>query len=359
MRVVVSAGGTGGHIYPALAIINKIKENEPNSEFLYIGTHNRMEKDIVPKENIPFKSVEIYGFNKRNIFKNFKTIKCLFSSYKTAKSYIKNFNPDVVIGVGGYVTVPVILAAHKLGVKTFLHEQNSLPGKSNMYLSKYVSKIGVSFKSSINSFPSYKTVFTGNPCSEDALKKGKVDKKFLGFNPKKKLVLITMGSLGSATFNKYLLSIKEKFSAKDYDVMFITGNSDFENINKNEFPKNVKILPYFDNLTKLMAVTDVMISRAGASTMSELIALEVPTILIPSPFVANNHQYKNALDLTRKNAAYLLEEKNLKNDILLDKIDYILEEKKTQEYKENLKKMKFPKSATKIYKELKELIDGK
>ena len=359
MRVVVSAGGTGGHIYPALAIINKIKEKEPDSKFLYIGTHNRMEKDIIPKEDIPFKGVEIYGFNKRKIWKNFKTIKCIFTSYNECKKYISNFKPDIVIGVGGYVTVPVILAAHKLGIKTFLHEQNSLPGKSNLYLSKYVSKIGVSFKSSINAFPSYKTVFTGNPCSEDALIKGKTDKKFLGLDKNKKLVLITMGSLGSATFNKYLLNIKEKFSEKKYEVVFITGNSDFENINKNKFPKNVKVLPYFDNLTRLMSVADVMVSRAGASTMSEIIALEVPSILIPSPFVANNHQYKNALDLSKEDAAFLLEEKDLKDTILIDKIDIVLKNEIKEKYKKNLKKMKFPKSATKIYSELRELIDRK
>ena len=141
MRVIISAGGTGGHIYPALAIINKIKEKEPDSEFLYIGTHNRMEKDIVPSKGIPFKSIEMYGFSKK-IFKNFKTVKCLFKAFGKCRKIIREFNPDIVIGVGGYVTVPVIVSAHKLGYKTFLHEQNALPGKSNKYLSKYCDLIG-------------------------------------------------------------------------------------------------------------------------------------------------------------------------------------------------------------------------
>ena len=135
MRVIISAGGTGGHIYPALAIINKIKEKEPDSEFLYIGTHNRMEKDIVPAKGIPFKSIEMYGFSKK-IFRNIKTVKCLFKAFKECKKMIKEFNPDIVIGVGGYVTVPVVVSAKKLGYKTFLHEQNSLPGKYNKFLSK-------------------------------------------------------------------------------------------------------------------------------------------------------------------------------------------------------------------------------
>ena len=182
MRVIISAGGTGGHIYPALAIINKIKEREPESEILYIGTHNRMEKDIIPNYGIPFESIEMYGFNRKKMSKNFKSLKCLLSSYKKCKSIIKNFNPDIVIGVGGYVTGPVIYAAKKLGYKTFIHEQNSIPGKCNLFLSKYASKIGVSLKSSIKYFPEYKCVFTGNPCSEDAVNKPAQSKKDFGLS---------------------------------------------------------------------------------------------------------------------------------------------------------------------------------
>ena len=156
----ITGGGTGGHIYPALAILKKIKELEPNSEFLYIGTHNRMENDIVPKHNIPFKTVEIYGFNRKNLLKNFKTIKCLLTAKSKCKKIIKGFRPDIVIGVGGYVTVPVILAAHSLKIKTFIHEQNSISGKANLFLSKKVDLIGVSFKSSLKEYPKEKTIFT-------------------------------------------------------------------------------------------------------------------------------------------------------------------------------------------------------
>ena len=169
MRVIISAGGTGGHIYPALAIVDKIKQKEPNSEFLYIGTHDRMEKDIVPKYGIPFKQIEIYGFNRKKIFSNFKTINCLIKANKICKKMIKDFNPDIVIGVGGYVTVPVIKSAKKLGYKTFIHEQNSIPGKANTYLSNYADIIGISFPSSKQYFPKNKVILTGNPCSEDAI----------------------------------------------------------------------------------------------------------------------------------------------------------------------------------------------
>ncbi len=354
MRVVISAGGTGGHIYPALAIINKIKEKEPNSEFLYIGTHNRMEKDIIPKKGIPFKAIEMYGFSK-NILKNFKTVKCLIKSYQNCKKWIKEFNPDIVIGVGGYVTVPVIMAGKKLGYKTFLHEQNSIPGKSNIFLQKYCDLIGLSFASSKKYLTKTQTYLTGNPCSEEAIKVKKASKKEFGFNENKKLILIVMGSLGAKTINKYLLNIMPKFKDKDYNILWITGKN--TEIKENNLPNNVKVLPFYEGLAKIMKTTDLMISRAGASTLSEIIALEVPTIIIPSPFVANNHQYINALDLTSQKAGIMLEEKDLIDDILINKIDKVInDDKKLQTIKNNLKKFKVEDSAEIIYNKLRDLI---
>ena len=359
MRVIVSAGGTGGHIYPALAIINKIKEIEPDSEFLYIGTHNRMENDIVPSKGIPFESIEIYGFSKK-ILKNIKTTKCLFNSYKKCKKLIRDFNPDVVIGVGGYVTTPVIYAAKKLGYKTAIHEQNSLPGKSNRFLSKYSDLVFVSFKNSMSYFSSDKTIFTGNPCSEDALKVSVIKKSDYKLSNKKKLVLIVMGSLGSSRVNDYLISVMNLFGSKDYEVMFVTGKASYENVSKNKFPSNVFVVPYIDGMTGLMKSADLIVSRAGASTMSEIIALKLPSILIPSPYVANNHQYKNALDLVNVGGALMIEEKDLKGDILVRKIDEILyNDDKIKEMKKNLKSMMVDNSASLIYENLKKLVDRK
>lgn len=359
MRVIISAGGTGGHIYPALAIINKIKNEEPDSEFLYIGTHNRMENDIVPKAGIPFESIEIYGFSK-NLFKNFKTFGCLLKSFKRCKKIIRDFNPDVVIGVGGYVTAPVIYSAKKLGYKTVIHEQNSFPGKSNQFLSKYSDLICVSFKSTMSSFPSYKTVFTGNPCSEDAIKKNAVKKSLFGLSDTKKLVLIVMGSLGSSRVNDYLMSSMNLFNGKDYEVLFVTGKSSYDLISKNSFPSNVHVVPYVDGMTGLMKNTDLIVSRAGASTMSEIIALGLPSILIPSPYVANNHQYKNALDLVNAKASFMIEEKDLKGDILVRKIDDILYDNDViKDMKNNLKPLLVSNSASLIYSSVKELVDRK
>lgn len=360
MRVVISAGGTGGHIYPALAIINKIKEMEPNSEFLYIGTHNRMEKDVVPKHGIPFKSIEIYGFNRKNLLKNFKTIKCLLKAKKECKKIIKEFNPDIAIGVGGYVTVPVIMAARSFGIKTFIHEQNSVAGKANLTLSKIVDLIGVSFKSSINEFPKEKTIFTGNPCSEDALKKPAMNKSELKLSKDKKLVLFVMGSLGSSKVNEFLIDTMKLFNNKDYEVLYVTGNNYYEEISKIKFPSNVKVVPYIDSMTRIMKNTDLIVTRAGASTLSEIIALDLPSILIPSPYVPNNHQFKNALDLVNNNASILVEEKDLKGDILVRKIDSIInDDKKLNEMKKGLKTLKVDNSAQIIYDNIKKLIDRK
>ena len=357
MRVIISAGGTGGHIYPALAIINKIKEKEPDSEFLYIGTHNRMEKDIVPSKGIPFESIEMYGFNKKHLLKNFKTVKCLMQSFKKCRKLIKDFNPDIVIGVGGYVTVPVIVSAKKLGYKTFLHEQNSLPGKSNKYLAKYSDLIGVSFESSIKAFPEGKAVLTGNPCSEDALNVLPIDKKEFGLTSSKKLVLIVMGSLGAGRVSDYLMGELKRFKNKDYEVLFISGKSSYDKVKAEKYPDNVKILPFYEGLTKIMKRTDLMISRAGASTLSEIVALEVPSILIPSPFVANNHQYYNALDLVQKGAAEMIEEANLKDGVLVSMVDkLLLDGNKRIEMKKALKGMQIKGSADIIYNKIKELI---
>ena len=360
MRVIISAGGTGGHIYPALAILNKIKEREPNSEFLYIGTHNRMEKDIVPKKGIPFETIEIYGFNRQNLLLNFKVAYKLFTSKRKCKKLIKDFNPDIVIGVGGYVTVPVVSTAKKLGYKTFIHEQNSIPGKANKYLIKYSDGIGISMKSTEKDFPSSKTVFTGNPCSEDAIKKEPIDKTSLGLSNEKKLVLIVMGSLGASTVNKVLVEMLPMIKKDSYEVAFVTGKKDYEEIIKTTFPDNVKVFPYIDGLSGLMKNTDLIVTRAGASTLSEIMALKIPSILIPSPYVPNNHQYINAMDLVNESAADIIEEKNLTANVLLDKVETLLDDNdKLEMMKRNLSKLSVDNSAEIIYNTIKEIIERK
>ncbi len=355
MRVIISAGGTGGHIYPALAILNKIKEKEPGSEFLYIGTHNRMEKDIIPTYGIHYEAIEIYGLNRKNILKNFKTLKCFIEAKKKCKKLMKEFRPDCVIGVGGYVTGPVISSAHKLGIKTFIHEQNSIPGKANLYLSKFADNIFISFKSSGKYFPEYKTIYTGNPCSEEAIHSSKIDKKELGLNPNKKLVLFVMGSLGSFKVNDMLYKTMNLVKSKEYEILFVTGKDSYEEMSHKKYPSNVKVVPFIEKMTRVMKVTDLIVSRAGASTLSEIIALHIPSILIPSPYVPNNHQYMNALDLKEKDAAIMIEEKNLKSELLVNTIDQLLNNEETiKQMKKNLEALEVKDSASRIYEAIKE-----
>ena len=357
MRVVISAGGTGGHIYPAIAIINKIKSEEPNSDILYIGTSDRMEKDIIPELGIKYVELEIYGFKRKFTFENIKVLIKFLKSREKCKKIIKDFDPEIVIGAGGYVTAPVIWAAKKLGKKTFIHEQNSVVGLSNKYLTKYADKIGVSFESTMKYFPKNKVVLTGNPCSQKAISIKKAKKEDYGLSKDKKLILIVMGSLGSKTINDKIFSFLAAFRNKDYEVLFVTGNSYYEKIKNNKYPKNIKVVPFIYELPSIMKVTDLMITRAGASTMSEIMALAVPAIFIPSPYVTNNHQYKNAMDLVNKNAALILEEKNLTKEALIKLIDdTLLNTKNYNEIKNNLKNIGIKDSGERIYELLKGMI---
>ena len=357
MKVVISAGGTGGHIYPALAIINKIKKEEPNSEFLYIGTHNRMEKYLIPSLDIPYEAIEITGFIRKLTIENFNTLKRFLKARKKCLQIIKEFNPDIVIGAGGYVTAPVIWAAKKLGHKTFIHEQNSVIGLSNKYLTRYVDKVGVSFESTIKEFPKEKVILTGNPCSEKAIATPVANKKDFNLSEDKKLVLIVMGSLGSKTINEKMSEFIYGFRNKNYEVLYVTGEAHYEKMKNKRLPDNVKVVPFIKDLPSIMKKTDLMISRAGASTMSEIMALNIPTIFIPSPYVTNNHQYKNAKDLYDKKAAWLIEEKDLNKITFIKTIDDILtNEAKYNKIKENLSKLGIKDSSTRIYNTLKEMI---
>ena len=248
-------------------------------------------------------------------------------------------------------------AKYSLKIKTFIHEQNSVVGLSNKYLSRYADKVGVSFSTTINCFPKGKAELTGNPCSEKAVSMKKANKQDYGLDKNKKLILIVMGSLGSRTVNDKIVSFLNAFKNKEYEVMFVTGNSYYEKVKNIKVPSNVKILPFIYEMPSLMKVTDLMITRAGASTISEILAIGVPSIFIPSPYVTNNHQYKNAIDLVNKNAGLILEEKDLNKENLIKMIDDTLNDKeKYENIKKNLHELAIFDSSTRIYNILKDLI---
>ena len=357
MKVIMVAGGTGGHIYPALAIINKIKEQEPNSEFLYIGTTDRMEKDIIPKNNIPFKGIEMKGLDRKNIFGNIKVLKMFLKAVGEAKKIIKEFQPDIVIGAGGYITAPVLYAAHKLKVPILIHEQNSIPGVSNKFIGKFANKICVSLPNSLNLFPKDKVVYTGNPRSEEIMKAEKKLKSSLGFKEKEKLVVIVMGSLGSTTMTTKLKELIPSFKNKNYQVLIITGNAYYDNYKDVNLPDNCKLMPFMSDLICLLKDSDLIVSRAGASTISEITAIGLPSILVPSPFVTNNHQYKNAKELADKGACVIVEEEEFSKDRILREIDAIFDDKELyQNMKKQSKELGVSDSASRIYEEAKRIV---
>lgn len=357
MKAIVCGGGTGGHIYPALAIINKIKEKESLSEILYIGTTDRMEKDLVPKLGIKFVGIEMEGINRKNIFKNISVFFKYQKAIKKAKQIIKEFNPDIVIGVGGYITAPVIIAAHKLKYKTIIHEQNSIPGVSNKLISKYANRICISLPNTKEYFDSNKVVYTGNPRSEEIISVKKVNKKDYGLREDKKLVIIVMGSLGSTTMTKKIKTIIPAFNMKDYQVIIVTGKDYYESYKTLNFPKNVALVPYLDNFINLLKSTDLIISRAGASVISEITAIGLPSILVPSPYVTNNHQYVNAKELEDMGACKLITEDDFSKETLLPAIDDIINnEANYEKMRQCSKKLGVPNSATKFYEEIKKVI---
>ena len=360
MKIIVSAGGTGGHIYPALAIINKFREKEKDLDVLYIGTHNRMESELIPSRGLKYEALEIYGFSKKDIILDIKNIFLIRKAKRKCLDIMKKFRPDIVIGVGGYVTYPVIWAANKLGIKTFIHEQNSLPGKTNLLLQKKVDLIGLSFEDSKSYFnKSIEKVFVcGNPCGENAIEIEAISKSVYSLHENKRLVIVVAGSLGSKTINNKMKDFLNKVGDKEYEVLYITGKNLYKDFIEGEkFSRNVKVVPYVDNLAGLLKKADLIVTRAGASTISEILSLALPAIFIPSPYVANNHQYYNALSITSNNGGEMILEKELTSDILINKIDTILNDKKKyNEIKKSLKKMSVDNSSEIIYKKVKELV---
>ncbi len=356
MKVIITAGGTGGHIYPALAIIHKLQEKEKNLELLYIGTTDRMESKIIPKENIPYFAIEMKGLNRKNPFKNIRTIQKLFQNIKIIQKQIQEFQPDIVIGVGGYVTFPVIYAAKKCGVKSVIHEQNSIPGLTNKILSKYTNKVFVSLPGSKEHFKTKNVIYTGNPRSEEVMLAKPAKKEDYHLTKSKKTVVIVMGSLGSLTMNQKMKEIIPSFKGKEYEVLFVTGKDYYDEFKKIQV-KNVKIVPFLENMLGVLKFSDLIVSRAGASMIAEITTCGLPSILIPSPYVTNNHQYKNALELEQHHASIIIEEEKLESEILLQTIDKILNNEKTYQQMVNAnKKLGVADSASRIYEEIKKVI---
>ena len=361
VRVLLTGGGTGGHIYPALSMIKAIKEKYPDATFLYIGTPDGLESKIVPSSGVEFKSVKVSGIRRSLSLENFKTLYQFLTSIGISKKYIKAFNPDIVIGTGGYVCAPVVYGAAKLKYRTLIHEQNSLAGVTNKFLARYVDKILICFEESKKYFPASKVVLTGNPRASEVVGALKLGKTALGLNSHKKTVLICGGSRGARPINEAFISMVDKYEKAKFEVVFVTGEVHYESIRKQienvDSLKNVKIMPFIADMPKFLVSIDLFVGRAGATSLSEITALGVASILIPSPYVAENHQEFNARSVTDHGGGTLILESDLTGKVLYDEIERLLsDEEALVSMRDATKKLGIPDASTRILSVIDELL---
>ncbi|REK76248.1 undecaprenyldiphospho-muramoylpentapeptide beta-N-acetylglucosaminyltransferase [Paenibacillus paeoniae] len=333
MRIVLTGGGTGGHIYPAVAVGKHMLQNDPDTKLLYIGTGKGMESKVVPEQGIPFEAIEITGFRRKLSFENVKTVIRFLKGAQRSKSLLREFKPDVVIGTGGYVCGPVVYAAAKLGIPTFIHEQNAIPGLTNQFLSRYADHVGVSFPESTSQFPRAKeTSFTGNPCASHVLRAvpGR-GLQSLGLAPSTRLALVVGGSRGARALNEAIIEMAPMLNhIGDAQIVFVTGEIYYESTKSRiaeeapEALKKLTLVPYLHNMAEVLKDAALVVSRSGASSLAEITALGLPSILIPSPNVTNNHQEANARSLVSAGAAELLLEKDLSGAALLRLMEELL-----------------------------------
>lgn len=363
MKVILSGGGTGGHIYPAIAIATKIKEKHPDADILFIGTEKGMESDIIPKCGYKMKFITVSYLRRKISFHNIKSAGMLLKGVVEARSIIKDFKPDVVIGTGGFVCGPVVYMAAKLGIKTIIHEQNVFPGLTNRILDRYVDKIALSFKDAQKFFKNKdKLVVTGNPIREDffnitdqeARKKYKVK-----LNPP--LILVVGGSGGALKINNAVVDMLKEYRPKDFKVILVTGKrlyeSTIKNVNKSDLANNHEVLPYINDMPYALKACDLIVCSAGAITIAEITAIGKPSILIPKSHTAENHQEYNANTMGDKGAAEVIKENELNGEILIKKIQYILNDKnRLDKMKTSSEKLGITNAADRIYFEIIDLI---
>ena len=334
MKIIFSGGGTGGHIYPALTLIDTIKNKMPDAKFLYVGTKQGLESDIVPKAGINFSALNLEGgFERHFTLENIKRAANAILSVKHAGNIINEFKPDVVVGTGGYVCGPILLAASLKKIPTLIQEQNAVAGITNKILSKFVTKIAVGSELALKNFPAEKTIYTGNPIRAEVLKAKREDGlKEFNFSADKPVVLISGGSRGARSINLAMIEVLLK-AQKNPSAQFlhVTGKGEFESVTQKLKDANfdfdtphIKIVPYLYNMPQAMAMASLAIFRAGATGLAELTAKGIPAILIPYPYAAENHQEFNANALVKVGAAKMILNKDLTAEILSEQLDELL-----------------------------------
>ena len=369
MKVVIAAAGTAGHINPGLAIANKIKQEEPKSEITFIGTTRGLENDLVPRAGFKLKTIDAYGLSKKLTIENIKKMYKTLKGYGEAKKILKDLKPDIVIGTGGYICGATILAAHNLKIPTMLHESNSFPGKAVKMLAKKTDIILISFEDAKERIPNAKKiVHTGTPVKikKQEYTNSQIEKikKELGLNNEKPLVLIFGVSQGAQKINEAIMGIIKNKLNKEYQIIWATGPKQYDiikekledaNININ-YIENTKIVPYIYNMEEIMNVSDLIVSRSGAMTITEIANLAKPSILVPLPNVSGDHQMYNAKVLANKNAAIIIKNDELNTVDLNTKIkEIVLNKNKKEEMGKNAFKVSTKNVEEKIWQEIKEL----
>lgn len=362
MRIVISGGGTGGHIFPAISIANAIKALHPEAEILFVGALGRMEMQRVPAAGYKIVGLPICGFDRKNLLKNIKVLFKIWKSQRMAKKLIEEFKPMAAVGVGGYASGPMLNQAAKMGIPCLIQEQNSYAGVTNKLLAKKAEKICVAYDGMERFFPAEKIIKTGNPVRQ-ALLNTKMSKaeatKTFGLDPDKKTILLVGGSLGAKTINDSILDHLDLVDQKDIQFIWQTGkyyNKQITEELKGKLPSNLIVTDFISDMGAAYTAADLVISRAGASSISEFCLIGKPVILVPSPNVAEDHQTKNAMALVNKQAAIYVKDSDAPDCLLEQAIKLIKEDDKLKNLSENILKLALPDSADIIAKEVIKMI---
>lgn len=344
-KVIISGGGTGGHIFPAIAIANALRRMEPDMEILFVGANGRMEMERVPAAGYEIVGLDIQGIDRKSLLKNLTLPFKMLNSLLKARKIIKTFKADVAVGVGGYASGPLLMAANALGVPTLIQEQNSYAGVTNKQLSAKAKVICVAYDGMDKFFPTEKILMTGNPIRRLSVAiEGREREGLASFGLKegKKTLLVTGGSLGAKTLNDCVLAGLEKFAEADVQVIWQCGSYYYEalkNTLQDSLPEGIALLPFLQRMDYAYAAADMVISRAGAGTISELCAIGKPVILVPSPNVAEDHQTKNAKALVDKHAAILVSDISARTNLVDTALSLLSDESQCFELGEQISKL--------------------
>lgn len=362
LRIIISGGGTGGHIFPAVSIANAIKAKHPNAKILFVGAEGRMEMQRVPAAGYEIKGLPIKGFDRAHKLKNFKVLFKLWKSLRLARQIIKDFKPQVAVGVGGYASGATLYECAKMGIPCLIQEQNSYAGVTNKLLSKRVAKVCVAYEGMERFFPANKIIMTGNPVRQNVLKTNlsiEEARKSFGLDPNKKTILLVGGSLGARTINRSVLEHLNLIHDSEVQFIWQTGKYYHQKISDSmkgkELP-NLKVLDFISDMGAAYKAADLIISRAGASSISEFQIIGKPVILVPSPNVAEDHQTKNAMALVNKQAAIYVKDAEAPDTLLPLALKVIADDSKLKSLSENVKKMGLKNSADIIADEVLKLI---